>query len=55
MKNNSIYKSNLPLTLLSEDGSSIIETCAHLPYISMTAYSLDGKPVAAVPWSMPFT
>ena len=44
-----------PLARLSEDGSSMSETWAHFPYISITAYSFDGRPVAATPWSIPLT
>lgn len=34
---------------------SEIDTWAHFPYRSMTAYTLGGMPVAAGPWSTPFT
>ena len=30
-------------------------TCAHLPYMSMTANTLLGRLLAATPWETPFT
>ena len=30
-------------------------TCAHFPYISTTANTLDGRLDAAIPWETPFT